>query len=249
MTLANLSLTKANLGFGEKVVVRDVSFDVSAGEKIAVLGVSGAGKTTLLKSLAGLIPIVSGKIETLGVSAFDLQNKKHRSLRQKVAHVSQTPTLIGMLTAVENVLIGSLGSLILPRLGPHSYGKKRLAAASLLLSELGLAEFLKTPTHLLSGGQQQRVGIARALMQNPSVLLADEPTSSLDEIAGDLVLRRFTTASEAGVSVVCSFHNIPEALSFASRVIVLNAGAVILDEANDQLEHEKVRRLVLEGEY
>lgn len=233
-----------DLGFGyekAKPILRNLSFDVQPLERVAVLGRSGAGKSTLLRSVVGIHKPESGTITTLGRRTDQLDRKSLRQLRTEVGLIFQGYSLVGVSSALENVLMGSLGSVRGPRLGPWSYGAARIAEALDLLARVGMAEYADRRLDSLSGGQQQRIAIARALMQRPRLLLADEPISSLDTDTADEILTLMTeVAQQRGLAVIASLHQVDKALQWATRVIGLVGGELVLDAPAAELSREKL---------
>lgn len=225
----------------DQPILRDLSFSVRPMERVAILGRSGAGKTTLLRSVVGIHQPESGTITTLGRRTDQLNRRSLRELRTEVGLIFQGYSLVGVSSALENVLMGSLGRLRGPRLGAWSYGRERVAEARDLLERVGMLEFAERRLDSLSGGQQQRVAIARALMQRPRLLLADEPISSLDTDTADEILNLMTEVAQAeGLAVVASLHQVDKALEWATRVIGLVGGELVLDAPAAELSREKL---------
>ena len=175
-----VELTDVTKRFGDTVALDRVSLTVARGEILVLLGLSGSGKSTLLRHLDGLEEPTSGSVTVLGESVPRLRGKALRSLRSRVGFIFQQFELVPSLTVLENVLTGSLATLRGPRLGLFSYGRASKLRALTHLDRVGLLDRAYQRADTLSGGQQQRVAIARALMQDPEVLLADEPVASLD---------------------------------------------------------------------
>jgi phosphonate transport system ATP-binding protein len=224
-----------------KPLLRGVSFEVQPLERVAVLGRSGAGKSTLLRSLVGIHLPNAGSVTTLSRRTDQLDRKSLRGLRTEVGFIFQGYSLVGVSSALENVLMGSLGSLRGPRLGAWSYGAARIAEARELLGRVGMADYADRRLDSLSGGQQQRVAIARALMQRPRLLLADEPISSLDTDTADEILALMTeVAEQRQLAVVASLHQVDKALQWATRVIGLVDGELVLDAPTAELSREKL---------
>lgn len=205
-------------------ILNGISCKIQQGEFVALLGLNGAGKSTLLRSIVGLVPLKSGVIKVNGL--VQNQEQKHCS---EVAMLFQGGGLIHQLTAIENVLCGRLGSLSAwQSLWGFPKHDRRLALE--LLDRLGLKEQAYQTTAYLSGGQQQRVAIARALIQNPKILLADEPTTGLDILAAKQVMETLAQLnSEQGITIVVVLHDLALAAAYAQRAIVLEAGRIIYD--------------------
>ncbi len=218
--------------FGDTLALDDVSLDVRRSELLVLLGLSGSGKSTLLRCLNGLHPVSSGQINVGGTRVDRASPAQLRALRTRVGFVFQHFNLVGRLSCLENVLIGGLGQLRMPRYGALTYPKHMRAAALGYLDRVGLADFAERRADTLSGGQQQRVAIARTLMQRPALLLADEPVASLDpENAGVVMDLLFRVCIEEKLTVVCTLHQVDLALGWAHRLIGLRNGTKVLDRA------------------
>ena len=159
--------------YGHVAALDDVSLVVGRGERVILLGLSGSGKTTLLRHLNGLEPPSAGRVRVLGTDVVGLAGRELRALRSRIGFVFQQFELVGRLTVLENVLIGSLARLRGPRVGIWSYPRAHRLEALGRLDRVGLLDAAYQRADTLSGGQQQRAAIARALMQNPEILLAD----------------------------------------------------------------------------
>jgi len=225
--------------FGEAVAVAGVSFDVLRGEMVAVIGRSGAGKSTLLNLTNRLIDPTSGSILYQGNDIAKLKGSDLLAWRRRCAMIFQRFNLVQRLDVLTNVLTGRLNhSPRLPKLlGRFSDADRDRAIEA--LHALGLDEHALKRADQLSGGQQQRVAIARALVQEPDIILADEPVASLDPINSETVmeaLRRIN--SEQGITVLCNLHSVPLARRYCQRVIGLNAGQVVFDGPVAELDEE-----------
>ncbi|WP_422749073.1 phosphonate ABC transporter ATP-binding protein [Mycobacterium sp. WMMD1722] len=216
--------------FGDTLALDDVSLDVHRSELLVLLGLSGSGKSTLLRCLNGLHPVSTGQINVGGVRVDSATAGQLRTLRRRVGFVFQQFNLVGRLSCLENVLIGGLGRLTVPRYGALTYPKAMREEAFGHLERVGLGDFALRRADTLSGGQQQRVAIARTLMQRPALLLADEPVASLDpENAGVVMDLLFRVCIEEKLTVVCTLHQVDLALGWAHRLIGLRNGRKVLD--------------------
>jgi phosphonate transport system ATP-binding protein len=222
---------------GGRVVALDgIDLDVPAGQLLVLIGLSGSGKSTLLRHLNGLQRPTAGEAEVLGVPVGQAGGAELRRLRRHVGFVFQSFNLVGRMSCLENVLCGALGRLRGPRYGVLTYSRSLRRAALTQLERVGLADRPFQRADTLSGGQQQRVAIARALMQQPKLMLADEPVASLDpESSAQVMDVLFRVCREDGLTVVCSLHQVDIALSYASRVVGLRDGRVVLDRPADGL--------------
>lgn len=218
------------------------SLEIGANEMTVLLGPSGAGKSTLLRALNLLVAPTDGTvINHEGVALAD--RAAIRAHRRETAMIFQQHQLIGRQTALQNVLTGRLGKHSFFRtLLPFSRTERRLALAS--LHRVGLFDKALSRCDNMSGGQQQRVGIARALAQQPSIILADEPVASLDPAASERVLSLLRQiCREDGLSVVVSLHQLDYAREFADRIIGLAGGKVVFDGPPSELNDNALVRI------
>ncbi|QEO09139.1 phosphonate ABC transporter ATP-binding protein [Protaetiibacter larvae] len=221
-----------------------VSLSVARGEIVVLLGLSGSGKSTLLRHINGLEHPSTGSVVSLGEDVPTLTGRALRELRGRIGFIFQQFEIVGPLTVLENVLTGSLATLRGPRVGIWSYPKQLRLKALGHLDRVGLLERAYQRADTLSGGQQQRVAIARALMQDPEILLADEPVASLDpESSGQVMGLIREIAAERGLTVVCSLHQVELALGWGDRIVGLRAGQVVLDTTTDGLSKDQVMEI------
>ncbi|SEE42478.1 phosphonate transport system ATP-binding protein [Arthrobacter alpinus] len=226
--------------FGDNPALDGVSFEAGRGELVVLLGRSGSGKSTLLRHLNGLEVPTSGAVQVLGEDLAALNGASLRRLRSRVGFIFQQFELVPSLTVLENVLTGSLAVVRGPRLGLFGYGKVRRLRALEHLETVGLLQMAYQRADILSGGQQQRVAIARALMQEPEILLADEPVASLDPESSDQVMNLIRDiARDKGLTVVCSLHQVDLALSWADRIVGLRHGKVVLNTVTEDMTREE----------
>jgi phosphonate transport system ATP-binding protein len=226
-------------------VFAGVSFQVGRGEAVALIGGNGAGKSTLLRCCVRLIEPTSGEISLFGNPIAGYRRQQLRRLRRQVGFVFQHHNLVPRLSALSNVLHGALGHGAGPRCWLHAVAPAaRREQAMRCLDRVGLAEFAARRADRLSGGQSQRVAIARALMQQPRLILADEPVASLDPAAGEEVMALLVgLLRDQGVTLVFASHHLQHALRYADRIIGLRAGHVALDAPATQLSLEQLRDL------
>ncbi|MGH9224054.1 MAG: phosphonate ABC transporter ATP-binding protein [Acidimicrobiales bacterium] len=215
---------------GAGLVLDDVSFEVAAGEVVAVVGPSGAGKTTLFRAITGLVAPDAGAVSVAGRDLTSLTGADRRRARRDISLVFQQFNLIRRMSALDNVVAGRLADLPTWRVLSRRPGAKERGLALECLDRVGLGDLAQVRADRLSGGQQQRVAIARALAQRSRVILADEPVASLDPGASATVLSALrTVAKDDGIAVVCSLHQVGLVCGFADRVIGLRQGRVLLD--------------------
>ena len=222
----------------------DVSLTVKKGEFVAVIGRSGAGKSTLLRCINRLVEPSSGRISVDGTNVPALGRRGLRSLRTRVGMIFQHYNLVPRLTVIENVLHGRLGFKTTweGMLGHYSAKEKRRAFD--LLIQLGLEAQAHQRCDRLSGGQKQRVGIARALIQDPQLILCDEPIASLDPGSAKIImdqLRRI--ADEQGITIIINLHQVEVAVKYADRIIGIRAGRVEYDGSPKKLNKKTVAHI------
>ena len=208
-----------------KEILKGISFDVGPEAFFAIIGPSGAGKSTLIRCINRLVEPTSGEVIFGGRDLLELDEKQMRLERRNIGMIFQEFNLIDRLSVIDNVLTGRLGYVGNLRSMLRMYSKEDIANAVRLLDRVGLIDHMDKRADQLSGGQRQRVGIARALIQNPKLLLVDEPTSSLDpKIAREVMTMIRGIAGEFQVPVLCNIHDVDLALEFCSRVIGLQGG-------------------------
>ncbi len=221
--------------YGSNHVLHGIDLDVKAGEFVVMLGLSGAGKSTLLRCMNGLAKADTGSLQVGGI---DLQAKySRRDLSQQAAMVFQHHNLVPRLSVRKNVLTGRLGQLGTLASIAQLFRASDLALADECLERVGLAHKADERTESLSGGQMQRVGIARALAQQPKVILADEPVASLDPKTARSVLQYLRDATRGlGIAVVCNLHQVDYAREFGDRVVGLSQGRLAFDGRPQELD-------------
>lgn len=226
------------------LAVDGVSFDVPSGQVLGLLGLSGSGKSTLMRLVNGLQSPTSGHVKVFGKVVDECDRSELRGLRRQIGFVFQQFGLVGRSTCIENVLVGALGRLRGPRLGVRTYPKALRREALEHLERVGLAAQAFQRADTLSGGQMQRVAIARSLMQQPRLLLADEPVASLDPESSIQVLDLISRiAREDGMTVICSLHQVELALGRTDRIIGLRAGSMVLDTPTAGVDSRRVMDL------
>lgn len=221
-----------------------VSLEVRRGEFVSIIGSSGAGKSTLLRCVNRLIDPTEGSVTFDGDDVTRVRGRALRACRRRIAMVFQHYNLVHRATAIENVLQGRLGykSTVAGMFGLFSEDEKRRAFA--ILGQVGLSDFAYVRTDQLSGGQKQRVGIARALVQDPLLMLADEPIASLDPKSSRTVMEHLRwAADELGVACLVNLHQVDFALEFSDRIVGLAGGKLVFDGAPDELDEAMIARI------
>ncbi|MBN1327257.1 MAG: phosphonate ABC transporter ATP-binding protein [Candidatus Cloacimonetes bacterium] len=222
--------------------LRGINLDVKEGEFLILLGLSGSGKSTLLRCINRLIEPTSGEIIFQKRNIVKTSGKALRTIRRQIGMIFQQFNLIKNLSALTNVLTGKLGYVNLV----HSLGmtkiKEDVITAEKNLDRVGLLEFKSQKTRNLSGGQQQRVAIARALMQNPRLILADEPVASLDPATADSVMKYLGELNKNdNITVICSLHFLSLARKYGTRVVALKDGQIVFDGSPREIDERKFK--------
>jgi phosphonate transport system ATP-binding protein len=212
------------------VALKDVSFEVQDGEFLAVIGLSGSGKSTLLRCINRLIEPTSGKIFWDGIDITAASPGEMRRIRRQMGFVFQQFNLVKRSNVITNVLTGRLGYVSTARALANMFSQQDHELALRNLERLGLREKAYVRADSLSGGQQQRVGIARALMQEPKLILADEPVASLDPVLSHSILKYLEQLNkEDGLTVLCSLHFLDLVHRYATRAIALKDGKLVFE--------------------
>ncbi|MBD9483595.1 phosphonate ABC transporter ATP-binding protein [Pseudomonas sp. PDM14] len=228
--------------YGENPVLRGIDLQIGAGEFVVVLGQSGAGKSTLLRCMNRLAQADGGELEIAGIDA--MQARDERALRRQVAMIFQHHNVVPRLSVLKNVLTGRLGSVSTLASVLQLFSRADVELAQQCLRRVELAHKADSRTDALSGGQMQRVGIARALAQQPKVILADEPVASLDPKTARLVMQYLRDASrELGITVVCNLHQVEFAREFGDRIVGLAHGRLVYDGDAGGLDETTLQRI------
>jgi len=227
---------------GRRILKVD-SLQIARGEKVAILGRNGAGKSTLLRCLNGFVKPTAGHIMVNQRTVFPLRRERDlRPVRAEVGQVLQGLHLVARLSAMENVLVGGLARMPRLRSWARIFTTEETQLAQAALNAVGMAHLAEKRADKLSGGERQKVAIARMLMQQPTLVLADEPTAALDPTAADEVCELLVKASEQA-TLITVVHNVSLVPLLSHRVIGLKAGEVVLDCASSSLTLEQLNSL------
>jgi len=242
MTIA-LEVKNLRAGYAGREILKGVSFQVDADDFFAIIGPSGAGKSTLIRCVNRLVEPTGGQVLFHGVDLLKLDQARLREARRNIGMIFQEFNLIERLSVMDNVLTGRLGYTGTLRSLMRMFTAEDIRQALALLDRVGLGEYVDKRADRLSGGQRQRVGIARALIQNPRLLLVDEPTSSLDpKISREVMGLIREIAREFHIPVLCNIHDVELATEFCTHVIGLQDGVKKFEgqpgELNAQALHE-----------
>lgn len=247
--MSRIEFTGATVTYpGGLVALKDVDLVIEEGEFVVIVGLSGAGKSTLLRAINGLVP-VTGSVLVDGQEVVDASHSQIRGIRSHVGMIFQTFNLVTRSRVVNNVLMGRLSKV--PRwrsmLGLWPAEDKEIAMQS--LERVGIVEKAYVRASDLSGGQQQRVGIARALAQDPKILLADEPVASLDPVTSHVVMRDLQRINrELGITTIINLHFLDLARQYGQRLVGLRDGELVYDgdiaDVNDDVFREIYGRAI-----
>jgi phosphonate transport system ATP-binding protein len=218
------------------VALRDLTFEVDEGEFLVIIGLSGSGKSTLLRCINRLIEPTQGKIIWDGVDITIADSAQLRQIRRKIGMIFQHFNLVKRSSVLTNVLAGRLGYVNPLASLYHNFPAKEREMAMKALERVGIADQAKKRADELSGGQQQRVGVARAFMQQPRLILADEPVASLDPVLAHSILGYLEQMNrEEGITVLCSLHYLDLVQQYASRVIGLRDGQIVYRGSREEI--------------
>jgi phosphonate transport system ATP-binding protein len=225
-------------------ILRGIDFTVAANDFCAVIGPSGAGKSTLIRCINRLVEPIAGEIILFGQDVLPLRARALRQLRCRIGMIFQEFNLVNRMSVMDNILSGRLGSTGSIRSVFKAFHRADIDRALEMLDRVGLSDHVDKRADELSGGQRQRVGIARALMQQPDLLLLDEPTSALDpKISRDVMTLIKQLAQEFHVPVLCNIHDVQLAVEFCNRIIGLQDGIKKFDGPTSDMRKETLEEI------
>ena len=238
-----IRFSKASVTYpGGVHALRDVSLEIPDGQMVVIVGLSGAGKSTLIRAVNALVPLSSGELSVGDRSVTRLKRRELRALRAEIGMIFQTFNLVKRTSVLNNVLMGRLYHTPTWRSLVGLYRKDDVEIAMQSLERVQIVEKAYVRASNLSGGQQQRVGIARALAQDPKVLLADEPVASLDPPTSHVVMRDLQRINrELGITTIVNLHFLDLARAYGERIIGLRDGAVVFDGSGEEADEEVFR--------
>ncbi len=226
------------------MLLKGVNFKVEEGEFLVIIGLSGSGKSTLLRCINRLIEPTSGTVNFMGKDIAHIKGEELRKAKAQIGMVFQQFNLIRRRSVLTNVLTGKLGSLGTFESLFEKYSEEVYKEAYNNLETVGIREKANIRADSLSGGQQQRVAIARSLMQNPKLLLADEPVASLDPATSNSIMQYFEKINiERGTTVICNLHFLSLVRRYASRVIALKAGEIIYEGLPKEIDEAWFKKI------
>ena len=229
---------QASVTYGGGVhALKNVDLEIADGEFVVVVGLSGAGKSTLVRAINGLVPLTSGRLEVNGVDVTGLSRRQMRNLRADVGMIFQSFNLVNRTTVLNNVLMGRLHRVSTWRTLLGLYPDDDVEIAMQSLERVEIVEKAYVRASNLSGGQRQRVGIARALAQQPRIILADEPVASLDPPTSHVVMRDLQRINrELGITTIVNLHFLDLATAYADRIVGLRAGELVFDGSGSEAD-------------
>ena len=240
-----LELTHLKKYYGQTRAVEDVSFSVKPGEVVVIIGPSGAGKSTVLRCINRMIDPTEGTILFQGTDMAQVKRERDlKAIRRRIGMIFQSFNLVYRLSVFQNVLHGRLGYMSTPNavLGRYSEADKEKALE--LLRMIGLEGMLYKKAGELSGGQKQRVGIARALMQDPALLLCDEPIASLDPSSSKIIMDQIRDmARTRNISCIVNLHQVDVAKTYADRIVGIHQGRVVFDGPPQELTNSMIETI------
>jgi len=225
-------------------ILKGISFDVAENDFLAIIGPSGAGKSTLIRCINRLVEPTSGQIYFHGQDVTQLSLRELRKIRRGIGMIFQEFNLIDRMSVMDNLLSGRLGFTGNMRTLFKAFKRQDIDSALKLLERVGLSDQVDKRADELSGGQRQRVGIARALMQDPKLLLLDEPTSSLDpKISREIMNLVKEMAFELKVPCLCNIHDVQLAMDSCNKIIGIQEGTKMFEGTPESLNKEKLQEI------
>jgi len=229
---------------GDVIALDDISFSVKKGEFLVLIGLSGSGKSTLLRCINRLIEPTAGKVYFDGIDVTAASSRELRQLRRRMAMIFQQFNLVKRSSVLTNVLSGRLGYVNPWLSAAHQFPPSEIKMAMANLERVGIPEQAYKRADELSGGQQQRVGIARALMQTPELLMADEPVSALDPATSHSVMQYLEVMNkEDGVTVIASLHFLSLARRYGTRILALKDGKIVYEGLPSEIDEARFKEI------
>ena len=230
--------------YGERFAARDITLDIAPGSFVGVIGRSGAGKSSLLRMINRLVDPSAGTIMFDGMDVTALKGGRLRQWRRRCAMIFQQFNLVGRVDVLTNVLMGRLGHMPAWRAMLKMWSHEDRVIALSALEQLDIASLATQRADQLSGGQQQRVAICRALVQEPDIILADEPIASLDPRNTKVVMDALQRINrEFGITIICNLHSLDLARGYCDRLVGMAQGRVVFDDVPSALTEDVAREL------
>lgn len=244
--ISRLSFEYRLAGAKSSKVLKNIDLHIGVGERVAIVGPSGAGKSTFLKCINRLLRPMMGSIKIQNQEIMNLSSQKIRKIRQRLGMIFQNFNLIQRISAIDNVLLGRLS--FIPNYRKYLYGfaysSQDYEIALENLRQVQIEKFALRRADRLSGGQQQRIGIARALTQEPEVILADEPVSNLDpKIKTEILELLLSICDDKNLTLLISMHEIELVKRFVSRVVGFSNGQIVFDGTPHELGNAEYKKI------
>ncbi|MCX7965095.1 MAG: phosphonate ABC transporter ATP-binding protein [Syntrophorhabdaceae bacterium] len=242
--MVQIEINGLSLGYGARKVLQDLNVRVNKGDFISIIGPSGEGKTTLLMGLNGTIKIFEGELHILDYAVHKITNSSLKRLRSRIGVIFQTFNLVKRMSVLDNIASGMLCKIgLIPAIIKY-YNHEQYFKIYEYAKIVGLEKEILKRCDMLSGGQMQRVAIARALAQEPEIILADEPISSLDPVSARKVMEILKNINKKyGITIISNLHQIHYAREYCSRIIGINGGRIVFDGAPDLLTDDMIERI------
>ncbi|MCG6842425.1 phosphonate ABC transporter ATP-binding protein [Fusobacterium nucleatum] len=230
--------------YGDKQILKNISFNINKGEIISIIGESGAGKSTLMRCLNGLEGINSGSIKFYDTDITKLKEKEKNSIKKQMAYVFQDLNIIDNMYVIENVLVPFLNRKNFIQVLFNQFTKQEYERALYCLEKVGISKLAYTKAKYLSGGEKQRVAIARSLAPNVELILADEPISSLDEKNSAQIMEIFKRINiKKNKTIILNLHNVEIAKKFSDKILALKNGEIFFYKKSAEVNEDDIRKV------
>ena len=230
--------------YGDKQILKNISFSINKGEIISIIGESGAGKSTLMRCLNGLEGVNAGNIKFYDIDITKLKEKEKNSIKKQMASVFQDLNIIDNMYVIENVLIPFLNRKNFIQVLFNQFSKQEYERALYCLEKVGISKLAYTKAKYLSGGEKQRVAIARSLAPNVELILADEPISSLDEKNSTQIMEIFKRINiKKNKTIILNLHNVEIAKKFSDKILALKNGEIFFYKKSAEVNEDDIRKV------
>ena len=230
--------------YGDREILKDISFSIEKGEIISIIGESGAGKSTLMRCINGLEAINSGSIKFYDTDITKLREKERNSIKKQMAYVFQDLNIIDNMYVIENVLIPFLNRKNFIQVLLNRFSRAEYERALYCLEKVGIGKLAYTKAKYLSGGEKQRVAIARSIAPNVDLILADEPISSLDEKNSFQIMEIFKRINtKKNKTIILNLHNVEIAKKFSDKILALKNGEIFFFKKSSEVKEDDIRQV------